>query len=90
MAQYGRDKAYQDKDAVPCAFEHLGQSIEIVMTVYVPEKFRVSGSQTLMKHYAPLDSILGSFIRKALKAVTLIDFRTYFVMNLPLWSFMSP
>jgi hypothetical protein len=41
-----------------------------------------------MNQYAPFDSVLDSFVCKASKAMTRADFRTYFIMNLPLERFM--
>lgn len=39
MKQYTSDDTYEDEDALPSGFKYLGQRIEIIMTVYVPEEF---------------------------------------------------
>jgi hypothetical protein len=31
-----RDEPYQNKNALPCTFQHLGEGVEIVVTIYVP------------------------------------------------------
>jgi hypothetical protein len=45
--------------------------------------------EDLREKYTPLDKIVTSFACKTLKTMACVDFRTYVVMKLFLWSLMS-
>lgn len=59
------------------------------MAIYVPGEREISAGYLLTNKYTPLNKILSSFTCKASKAMTRIDFRTYLVVKLSLWSIMS-
>jgi hypothetical protein len=83
-----KDDAYQDKYALPRAFQHLGECIKIVVAIYVPGESQIRKCCLQTNKYTPLDGVLRSFTREAAKAVTRVDFRTYLVMGLSLSSIM--
>jgi len=49
---------------------------------------RVEHERTHIKGYTPLDKVVLSFARKALKAMTGVDLCTYIVMKFSFWSLM--
>ena len=90
MIGASRKNSYQDKDTLSGTFEHLGECIEVVVTVYVPAKTHIRIQRQLpIEDYTPFHGVLSPLICKASKAVTCVNFGTYFVMFLGIGSFVS-
>jgi hypothetical protein len=85
-----KNNSYKNKDALSGTFEHLGECIEVVMTIYVPSKIQIGIQRQLpIEDYTPFHGILSPLICEASKAMTCIDFSTYFIMFLGVDGFVS-